>query len=149
MPKAIFLFFFLFLSLYIMLGQWDLSYSLSIGTFNFHSWLVWPEIKCMVHVALPKRLINQFKPVQQSRQQALSYELTVLISILFFLYSRIQSRLTKCRISSSIRRSSNWISWGSKPLIENRSFSCKKSPIYLYMTIDYLMPKILYDTQWV
>ena len=27
------------------------------------------EIRYMVHAALPKRPINQFKPVQQSRQQ--------------------------------------------------------------------------------
>ena len=33
------------------------------------SCLVWSEIKCKVHVTL--RPINQFKPVQQSRQQAL------------------------------------------------------------------------------
>ena len=35
------------------------------------SWLVWSKIKLIVHVALPKRRIKQFKPVQQSRQQAL------------------------------------------------------------------------------
>ena len=34
-------------------------------------WLVWTSIECTVHVALPKWPINQFKPVQQSRQQAL------------------------------------------------------------------------------
>ena len=32
---------------------------------------VWAEIECMVHVAPPKWPIKQFKPVQQSRQQAL------------------------------------------------------------------------------
>ena len=31
----------------------------------------WAEIKCMVHVALPKQTINQFQPVQQSGKQAL------------------------------------------------------------------------------
>ena len=35
------------------------------------SWLVWTEIEFTVHVALPKLPISQFKPVQQSRQQAL------------------------------------------------------------------------------
>ena len=34
-------------------------------------WLVLAKIKCKVHVALLKRYTNQFKPVQQSRQQAL------------------------------------------------------------------------------
>ena len=29
---------------------------------------VWAEIECSVHVALPKRPLNQFKPVQQLRQ---------------------------------------------------------------------------------
>ena len=32
------------------------------------SWLVWTEIECHVHTALPKWPINQFKPDQQSRQ---------------------------------------------------------------------------------
>ena len=32
--------------------------------------LIWAEIKCMVHVALLKRPINQLKPVHQRRQQA-------------------------------------------------------------------------------
>ena len=35
------------------------------------SWLVCAEIECTVHVALLKRTISQFKPVQQSRKQAL------------------------------------------------------------------------------
>ena len=35
------------------------------------SWLVLVEIKCTVHVVLPKRPINQFKPVQQNKRQAL------------------------------------------------------------------------------
>ena len=34
-------------------------------------WLVWIDIKCAVHIALPRWPINQFKPVQQSRHQAL------------------------------------------------------------------------------
>ena len=33
------------------------------------SWLVWADVRCMVHVALPKLAINQLKPVQQRRQQ--------------------------------------------------------------------------------
>ena len=40
------------------------------GTFH-SSWLIWAEIKCMVHVALPKQPIYQFKPVRKSRQQVL------------------------------------------------------------------------------
>ena len=48
------------------LGQYDLSF----GTFDSYlAGLV--KIKCKVHVALPKRYTNQFKPVKQSRQQAL------------------------------------------------------------------------------
>ena len=35
------------------------------------SWLVCAEIKCMVHITLPKKPIIQFKPVQQSRRQDL------------------------------------------------------------------------------
>ena len=35
------------------------------------SWLVCSETECTVHVALPKWPMNQFKPVQQSIQQAL------------------------------------------------------------------------------
>ena len=35
------------------------------------SWLLLAEINSTVHVALPKPPINQFKPVQQSRQQTL------------------------------------------------------------------------------
>ena len=35
------------------------------------TWLDWAEIECAVYVPLPKWSINQFKPVQQSRQQAL------------------------------------------------------------------------------
>ena len=34
-------------------------------------WLVWAEIKCRVHAALPKRPINPFKSVQQSWYQGL------------------------------------------------------------------------------
>ena len=35
------------------------------------SWLVWAEIECAVNFDLPKWPINQFKPVQQSRQLVL------------------------------------------------------------------------------
>ena len=45
----------------------------SFGTFDsFLADLVWAEIECwQVHVALPKRTVNKFKQVQQSRPQAL------------------------------------------------------------------------------
>ena len=33
--------------------------------------LFWAEFECTVHVALPKRSINQLKPVHQSRHQVL------------------------------------------------------------------------------
>ena len=36
-----------------------------------HSWLVWAENECPVHVVLPKWPKDQFKPVQQSRQHEL------------------------------------------------------------------------------
>ena len=49
--------------------------------------LVWTGIECMVLVALPKRPINQFKPVQQSRQKALRAYCpdiyTVILALLF------------------------------------------------------------------
>ena len=42
------------------------------GTFDFFlPGLFWVEIECMLHVALPKRPKNEFKPVHLSRQQAL------------------------------------------------------------------------------
>ena len=45
-----------------ILGQYSLSYTIfSFGLFNISSWLVWTEIQCLVHTALPKRPINQFK----------------------------------------------------------------------------------------
>ena len=34
-------------------------------------WLVWMEIECRVHFALPKRPINLFQPVQKSKRQAI------------------------------------------------------------------------------
>jgi hypothetical protein len=43
----------------------------SFGRFNLFLASLGIDIECMVHVALPKWLMNQFKPVQQSRQQAL------------------------------------------------------------------------------
>jgi hypothetical protein len=43
----------------------------NFGTFCFFlAGLVWAEIEGKVDVALPKRPINKFKPVQQSRQPA-------------------------------------------------------------------------------
>ena len=33
-------------------------------------WLEWAEMVCALHVDLPRPPINQFKPMQQSRQQA-------------------------------------------------------------------------------
>ena len=47
------------------------------------SWPVWVEIKCM-HDSLPKRPKYQFKPVQQSRQQALRAYCSVGSNILCF-----------------------------------------------------------------
>ena len=49
------------------LGQWASSYSLAL-VHLIPSWLVWEEIECTLHVALPQRPKNL---VQQSRQQAL------------------------------------------------------------------------------
>ena len=34
-------------------------------------WQVWAAVVCTVHVALHKRPINQFQPLQQKRQQGL------------------------------------------------------------------------------
>ena len=34
-------------------------------------WLVWAETKSAMNAALPKWLVNQYKPVEQSRKQAL------------------------------------------------------------------------------
>ena len=49
-----------------------LTFSFSyVVVHSFPSWLVWAEVKFMVHVALPKQPINPFKPVQQNRKQAL------------------------------------------------------------------------------
>ena len=51
------------------------------GIFDSHLipfWLVWLEIKYKVHITLPKRPINQFKPVQQSRQQELIFLICIL-----------------------------------------------------------------------
>ena len=45
--------------------------------------LVYTEIKHTVHVALSKLPINQFKPVQQSRQQALSAYCPNIYTVLF------------------------------------------------------------------
>ena len=53
-----------------ILGQKALRYSSSL-VHLIPSWLVWAEIECTMHLALLKRPINQFKPVLQSRQQAL------------------------------------------------------------------------------
>ena len=45
---------------------------LRFGTFNsFLAGLVGAEVECAVHVALPKRQINQIKQVQQSRKKVL------------------------------------------------------------------------------
>ena len=35
------------------------------------SWLVWAETKMTMNAALPKWPVNQYKPVEQSKQQAL------------------------------------------------------------------------------
>ena len=40
------------------------------GVHSISSWLHWTEIECTLNAALPKRSINLFKPVQQSRQKA-------------------------------------------------------------------------------
>ena len=45
-------------------------------------WLFWADIECMVHVALPKRPINQFEPVEQSIRHGHS-ELTLHICVYF------------------------------------------------------------------
>ena len=50
------------------------SYSYSLAyclVHSYSSWLVWAEIECSVYVALPKRPIYQFEPVQQNRQKGL------------------------------------------------------------------------------
>ena len=39
--------------------------------FQILSWLIWAEIESKAHADLPKRPINQLKPVQQSIQHAL------------------------------------------------------------------------------
>ena len=53
-----------------VLGQLTLSYFLALVSL-IPSLMFWTEIESTVHVDLPKRPINQFKPVHQSRQQAL------------------------------------------------------------------------------
>ena len=51
-----------------ILGQKALSYSLAL-VHSIHSWLVWAEIECTVHIAMPKRPFDQFWLVQQSREK--------------------------------------------------------------------------------
>ena len=49
--------------------EWCLSFG-AFGKFYFFFWLVWTEVKSILHVSLSKWPIKQFKPVQQSRQNA-------------------------------------------------------------------------------
>ena len=49
------------------------------------SWLIWPKIEYTVHIALPKRPINQFKPVKETKgpKSLLSYNIhTVILEVL-------------------------------------------------------------------
>ena len=57
-------------ALVYILGQQALRYPLAL-VHSIPLWLVWTEIECTMHDALPKGPINQFKPAQQSRQQVI------------------------------------------------------------------------------
>ena len=61
---------FAFFTVYKLNSKTFSKYSLAL-VHLIPSFLVWEEIKFMVHVAMAQRPMNQLKPVQQSRQQAL------------------------------------------------------------------------------
>ena len=62
------------------------------------SWLVCSETECTVHVALPKWPMNQFKPVQQSIQQALRADCPNICTYILFSNSRLQLDRLVCNI---------------------------------------------------
>ena len=64
------------MSLLASVFQGNLNYCPKSEDGVIPSCLVWVEIECMVHVALAKRPIHRFQPVQQSRQQKLHRVLT-------------------------------------------------------------------------
>ena len=55
-------------------------YSLALSH-SIPSWLVRAEIVYTIHVVLHKQFLNQFKPVQQSRQQALKAYCTNIYTV--------------------------------------------------------------------
>ena len=55
----------------IIIGTVNLSYKSQALVHLIPSWVTWQEIECTVYVALSKRLMFQFKLVQQSRQQVI------------------------------------------------------------------------------
>ena len=58
--------------------------------------LVWAEIKYVVHSALPKRPINQFKTAEQSRQQALGASSHYIYFVFCTLGHDLFKRLNQC-----------------------------------------------------
>ena len=66
------------------------------------SWLVWAEIECTVHVALPKWPMNQFIPVHQSRQQVLRAYCPNLCTV-----SRMSQLINSQNILTNQKRSRN------------------------------------------
>ena len=73
------------LEFYCIFGKTLTTYSLAF-VHLIPSWLVWAEIECTVHVALPKWPISKLTIVPQSRQQVLRaycpiYNHTVLYSL--------------------------------------------------------------------
>ena len=51
---------------------WNFLVTLTLAlVHSIPSWLVWAEIDCTMHAALPKLPMIQFEPVQLIRQQAL------------------------------------------------------------------------------
>ena len=92
--------------------------------------LVQAESQCVVHVALPKQLINQFKLVQQSRQQ----ELRVYFPNMYI--PRIFQQLISTLLMSEIQphaisqlKDTPWLTKGVT--IQKNTYRIKKIPSFM------------------
>ena len=72
------------------------------------SWMVWAEIECkvMLPVALPKQPLNQFKPVQQIREEVLRAYCPIVCTVpdWSFLCISVTQQGSSLQISFSISR---------------------------------------------
>ena len=111
------------------------------------SWLILAKIECTVHIALPKQPINQFKPLKQSRQQALGAYCLEIYTVIRYFTLQIHPSGIEARSCNPALPAAACLFWWLRAALEISCWAIPRNIDLLWIDfMKVLMQKLFLDT---